>query len=517
MVSFARFATTYLLATSPSSSSRRRRSNNAGRARNSSGGGRGRNAADGVGNRNKHRNKGRNSNNSSKKDATQKEILPPPPPVTLPGGPFPSYYTCRHTYEDALMEEIVRASDSLSASSPSPGLVRVETTKTDMLSSLDPIYALQSMPNCVVATAPSIKQLALKALEALKIDGSSSSEESQLLRAAPRGSLSVHPLVPGMFKGQRDPVLKRRAEKVAEEASLALKKGYKSARKRAKTSSNDSNNEQVNADEDNDDFENNRWVLQLMLLSPEVVVASLTKCSTPLEGSTWPNWSYPAGMANVDIEEVMPSSAYRKLLEAFECLRVLPPQAKSLASSSDIHPVVDLGACPGGWTAALRMLDCKVIAVDRSELVENLMTDEMVEFVKGDAFSYQPPWADNNSVDGITVAAPKDTWMVSDVIAYPERVAELLDSWCGNHWAENMIVTVKFQGADTPWDALDTAIGVATNHGYKCRVKHFFNNKNEVTLMVAEEGEVNSDSGKKRRDDSESFLGKPMYPLTLPL
>mmetsp|Transcript_2379 Transcript_2379/g.2756 ORF Transcript_2379/g.2756 Transcript_2379/m.2756 type:complete len:164 (+) Transcript_2379:3-494(+) len=163
------------------------------------------------------------------------------------------------------------------------------------------------------------------------------------------------------------------------------------------------------------------------------------------------------------------------------------------------------------------MLDCKVIAVDRSELVENLMTDEMVEFVKGDAFSYQPPWADNNSVDGITVAAPKDTWMVSDVIAYPERVAELLDSWCGNHWAENMIVTVKFQGADTPWDALDTAIGVATNHGYKCRVKHFFNNKNEVTLMVAEEGEVNSDSGKKRRDDSESFLGKPMYPLTLPL
>lgn len=55
-------------------------------------------------------------------------------------------------------------------------------------------------------------------------------------------------------------------------------------------------------------------------------------------------------MANVDIVEEMPSSAYRKLLEAFECLHAIPPEAMSW--SDEVPPVIDLGACPGGWTAA---------------------------------------------------------------------------------------------------------------------------------------------------------------------
>jgi 23S rRNA (cytidine2498-2'-O)-methyltransferase len=206
-------------------------------------------------------------------------------------------------------------------------------------------------------------------------------------------------------------------------------------------------------------------------------------------------------MANVDIVEVMPSSAYRKLLEAFECLRALPPKATH--PRDNVPPVVDLGASPGGWTKALRLLGCKVIAVDRSELKEELMTDDFVEFIKGDAFRYEPPWAGE--------AAPGGTWMVLDVIAYPERVAEILDRWCGGRWADHMVVTVKFQGEAIPWDALDAVIAVVTAHGYTCRVKHFFNNKNEVTLMVvAEEAAVG-------RAEDEGFLGTRMYPVALPL
>ena len=37
-----------------------------------------------------------------------------------------------------------------------------------------------------------------------------------------------------------------------------------------------------------------------------------------------------------------------------------------------------------------------------------------------------------------------DTWMVSDVVAYPERIIELLEWWCGGHWARFMVVTMKF-------------------------------------------------------------------------
>jgi hypothetical protein len=408
----------------------------------------------------------------------------------------------------ALMEEINRAAvdvRKLATTSPSPGLVRVVPKKgnavvVNLLQDLDPTYALQSVPNCRVISAESIKQLAVAALTALELDSESESNLAQQLRAAPRGSLAVHGLVPGMFKGQRDPVLQRRADKVAEEAAAILKKGYKCAR-RGGGGGNDEEDESVDSTE--------KWILQLMLFSPEVMAASLTKCKTiPVVGGTWPNWLHPAGMAHVDIVEVVPSSAYRKLLEALECQRVLPPKAAS--PFDDVPPVVDLGACPGGWTKALRLMGCKVIAVDRSPLQDDLMQDDMVEFVKGDAFTYAPPWS-SESNDRQT--APPGTWMVSDVIAYPERVAELLDRWCGGKWAGRMVVTAKFQGESIPWDALDAAVKVATDHGYDCRVKHFFNNKNEVTVMASERG---GDTHSKESDTNLSFLGKAMYPPASP-
>lgn len=405
------------------------------------------------------------------------------------------------------MEEINRAAvdvRKLATASPSPGLVRVvpkkdNTVVLDLLQDLDPTYALQSVPNCRVISAESIKQLAVAALAVLEVDSESESDLAQQLRVAPRGSLAVHGLVPGMFKGQRDPVLQRRADKVAQEAAAILKKGYKCARRGG--GENEEQDESVDFTE--------KWILQLLLFSPEVMAVSLTKCKTiPNVGGTWPNWRHPAGMANVDIVEDVPSSAYRKLLEALECQQVLPPKAAS--PFDGVPPVVDLGACPGGWTAALRLMGCKVIAVDRSPLQDYLMQDDMVEFVKGDAFTYEPPWS---SKSNDLQTAPPGTWMVSDVIAYPERVAELLDRWCGGKWAGRIVVTAKFQGESIPWDALDAAVKVATDHGYDCRVKHFFNNKNEVTVMASERVDG---THSKESDTNLNFLGKAMYPPASP-
>ena len=48
-----------------------------------------------------------------------------------------------------------------------------------------------------------------------------------------------------------------------------------------------------------------------------------------------------------------------------------------------------------------------------------------------------------------------------------------------------MIVTMKFQGNDPDFDELNTAVRSVEKLGYHCRVKHFFNNKNEVTFMVS--------------------------------
>lgn len=405
------------------------------------------------------------------------------------------------------MEEInrtIRNDQEAKVSSPSSGLVRVIAESDDLaahIESLDPIYALQSIPQCAVIEAKSIKPLAIQALKALQIDEDSpATEQSQELRKAPRGSLAVHYLVPGMFRGQRDPVLVRRAEKVAQEAVKILKKGYSCARRR-QAAMVDENGEQQDAARSNTPT---RWILQLLLFSPEVMAASLTKCRTipNLPDATWPNSCHPAGLANVDIVEAMPSSAYRKLLEAFECMQMLPPRSNH--PRDEVPPVIDLGACPGGWTAALRRLGARVISVDRSELKDDLMQDDMVTFIKGDAFTYEPPWADDSR---LATRAPEGTWMVSDVIAYPERVKELLDRWCGGKWAGNMIVTAKFQGDTIPWKSLNAAVESATKHGYECRVKHFFNNKNEVTLMVSQPLKDKDCMIEK----NEFFPGKPMY------
>ena len=353
----------------------------------------------------------------------------------------------------------------------------------------DPTYALQALPNCVVVHASSIKALAGAVCQSIFLMEDEAARKG--FRKAPRGSLAVHALVPGMFKGQREPKLKRRAFIVAKEVVEQLKKVYPAARKKPSVRG-----------ESDKGAESTRWILQLLLLEPEVMAASLERCIELGGGVTWPNWFHPAGLAQVDIDQPMPSSAYRKLLEALHCMRDRPSRIVD-----GYPPVVDLGACPGGWTAALRLMGCAVVAVDRSPLDETLMSDEKVRFLQADAFKYEPD-------QSVEMESLQDTWMVSDVIAYPARVAELLERWCGHRWADKMVITVKFQGESIPWDALENAMGIARRHGYTCRAKHFFNNKNEVTLMIVHKSGLAAVSPERREN---SLLGRPMYPPVLPL
>jgi 23S rRNA (cytidine2498-2'-O)-methyltransferase len=154
-------------------------------------------------------------------------------------------------------------------------------------------------------------------------------------------------------------------------------------------------------------------------------------------------------------------------------------------------------------------LGCRVIAVDRSELAPNLMKDRGVEFVKGDAFTFEPP---------PKKYAEESRWMVSDIIAYPDKIQELLEQWCGGHWASHLVVTVKFQGEMPAWEELDKCIQIAESHGYECRAKHFFNNKHEVTLMAVERSLVEDTSTRSSEQRNKSdILGKSIYPVTLPV
>ncbi len=505
-------AISYLLASSKGSRERKTGSltkSNSGRVGNGGGNrnnqnkktGRKRYSFDGTKRKSWRGDKRGNNNNQS----LSKQDVSPLPRLTRPNDPRLSYFTCRHTDEEVLIDEIHRFASRLErvgtvvAKSPYPGLVRVEDRNEILPQHYDPVYALQSMPNCVVVSGESIKSIANSISSALFGNGDSQTDDNEIedvvserkenLLAAPRGSLSIHALVPGQCKGQSKPAMLSRCSKITEELGKQMKKVYPAARRRVQ-------NIDDTVDDNLDGNDDERWILQVMLQSPSIVVASIIKCQHIGPGNSfWPNWNHPLGLANVDISEKMPSSAYRKLMEALECMRIRP-------SPSSV--AFDLGACPGGWTSVMRRLDCSVVSIDRSKLDPVLMNDEMVEFIKGDAFAFDPTTVE-------TYSDVEECWMVSDVIAYPDKCTQLLDRWCGGKWARHMVVTMKFQGEAPSFDELDNAIAIVQDYGYSCRAKHFFNNKNEVTLMISD----NEADTNLSYDLEVGTLGSPMYPLTL--
>ena len=511
---------------------------------------------------NKRDNFSRQGKGTQASNLSEMTLYDPLPPLTSASEALPTYFSCRHTYEQTLIDEIQSHVDRVKQNqesshvkerpfkieSPSPGLVRVDDPNQILSKLYDPVYALQTMPDSVVVSSTSIKGLSKAIYCALlgsdesfagdtegnnELDTLSQSRERQRLlrnelRSAPRGSLAIHPLVPGCCKGQRHPVSLSRSQRVAEELSSVLRKGFAAAR-RLTTKQSTTTDVAEKCDQSN---ENQKYVLQIMLLQHDLAIASLTKCKHIGPGQNyWPNWHHSLGMANVDITDYsMPSSAYRKLMEALECLRIRPTMEELQPSSSSSSVVIDLGACPGGWTTVFRRyFDCNVVAVDRSELDPRLMMDDMVTFCAGDAFTFVPS---EEIAEQSSARSPQlnTFWMVSDVIAYPDRIIELLERWCGGRWATFMIVTMKFQGSKPSLSDLEVAIDTAKAFGYECRAKHFFNNKNEVTLMVHQPSVVGYPPGStlvpevKEGATSFSFhhledgvLGSSMYPIISPV
>ena len=95
---------------------------------------------------------------------------------------LPTYFTCRHTYESVLQEELV-TSHAVAADacwSPLPGLVRVESSPAG----LDPVYALQTLPDAIEVSGASVKSLSAALVVALL-----ASSDVEALRSAQRGAM----------------------------------------------------------------------------------------------------------------------------------------------------------------------------------------------------------------------------------------------------------------------------------------------------------------------------------------
>ena len=218
----------------------------------------------------------------------QPRRLPLPSLLTLLALALPSssplhVFTCRHTYESTLAEELANAGVPAAAvTTVCPAVVSV----SGELPALDPTYALQWLPCAAEVQGASVRLLADAAVAACG---------GALLGEAPRGALAVHALVPDLLKGGRTPRLLRRCEAIADRALERLRVRHRSARPLAA-------GEALPGDAP-------RLLLQLLLLSPERLLVSLSPCEQRRGLGTWPNWHAPAGLASVDV----PKSTHARL------------------------------------------------------------------------------------------------------------------------------------------------------------------------------------------------------------
>ena len=96
------------------------------------------------------------------------------------------------------------------------------------------------------------------------------------------------------------------------------------------------------------------------------------------------------------------------------------------------------------------------------------MKHPALEFVKGDAFAFQPTAA----VD----------WLLCDVIAFPERIMALLKHWLVERWCRSFCVTIKFRGTGE-YQKLEPFKAWLLDNAGQFVLRRLTNNKNEVTAV----------------------------------
>jgi 23S rRNA (cytidine2498-2'-O)-methyltransferase len=199
--------------------------------------------------------------------------------------------------------------------------------------------------------------------------------------------------------------------------------------------------------------------LELVELAPDAPLGSWTllerdlvlaapACSSP----------FPNGVAGfVEDRDGPPSRAYLKLWETFARLRRRPGPGERC---------LDLGAAPGGWSWLLARTGAEVLAVDRAPLDPAVDRLANVTFQQASAFGLDP--ADVGPVD----------WWCSDIIAYPQRLLDLVTRWLDSGGVRNLVCTVKFQG-DTDHDVAERFAAIPG-----AQLFHLSQNRHELTCVV---------------------------------
>jgi 23S rRNA (cytidine2498-2'-O)-methyltransferase len=340
-------------------------------------------------------------------------------------------YLCRGGYEDALARELGRA--GAGAHERRPGLVLADVPEGVRP---DPAFSSQTLPGVVRVPGESVAKLARAAFEAA----------APLLDAS-EGAWVLHGYVP---EAAELAGLASRAQLVSKEFLGLVKEKLRRAHRRMQPPSLPppaSRGEGLR-------------VLQVAVTGRDEAFVSYAECRLHATGLGHEPSPDPLGRPAIADDRTAPSSAFKKVEEAYLLLGEAPREGET---------VVDLGAAPGGWSYTALRRGARVTAIDRAELLPPVAAHERLTHLRKDAFAWEP--------------AERADWLLCDAIAVPERSIGLLDRWLEKGWCRRFVVNVKFKGTED-YGQVEKLRAVFARRGVaRVRVKQLGADKNEVTSL----------------------------------
>lgn len=181
---------------------------------------------------------------------------------------------------------------------------------------------------------------------------------------------------------------------------------------------------------------------------------------------------WPQGIARLRVLKEAPSRSAAKLEEALETLMSPEERARWLQPGMS---AADLGAAPGGWSFILARCHVRVTAIDNGPLQPSLLDSGLVEHLRADGFTWQPP-------------RPVD-WMVCDMVEQPRRVAARMADWFIHGWCQRAIFNLKLPMkkryaevqanlADFHSRCADAGVRVQT------RARQLYHDREEITVLA---------------------------------
>ncbi|MBA3989072.1 MAG: 23S rRNA (cytidine(2498)-2'-O)-methyltransferase RlmM [Idiomarina sp.] len=189
---------------------------------------------------------------------------------------------------------------------------------------------------------------------------------------------------------------------------------------------------------------------------------------------TYNHAPYPMGIPRIRTPKGAPSRSASKLAEAFKTM--IAPEELARRVTSGMR-AVDLGACPGGWTAVLVQQGMMVEAVDNGAMDEALMQTGQVKHHREDGFVFRPK---RRNIE----------WLVCDMVEKPVKVTHLMADWFIEGYCRQAMFNLKlpmkkrYQALQQYMQALRDRLAEAEIRHYDLSAKHLYHDREEVTVYL---------------------------------